>query len=523
MSALYFKCLRFLTGALPGEVIKTLSSFSALFLLLSSYYMVKPLRNSQFLKAFHADWLPFFFLFTAGVSIVVTKIFSAYYGKVKIFPLIVSTYCVMMLCKVLFHFYLPVGGKFAVVLFYIWASVYFLLAIAVLWGCINYIFSSAEGERCYGFIAIGGMLGGIMGSFVSGQFSKGVLNNFALLFSAAVMASVLVFVYLAMRYNRTPPPQNKGALPSEKKPKAGLFSDFGDLWGHRYVRSIAVMMYSIAAFNTVLEFQSQKLIDRQVAQQVYLTVFQGLNAALNTGTAEADRQQSESDESVNPVGFDFVFGLKSADENTHAELWAQFVRAQGLSFSPEKLMQKYQNFTEQKERDIRALFSNIFFYQGILGVSLLFFVSRFIFRRLGVRFAIMILPSFYLIVIVSLFFPLSVLTLEVFLVVGYGLNYSLNRATKELLYTRTSGSTIFRLKPLIDGPVRRLGDVTMAIFKLALTVVFVKMLGGPDVRADQIFFATSLLILGFWIYSVWYVGGQYDKQKANEQKESPQA
>jgi len=492
------------TGARKGEVAKTLASFMALFVLLSSYYMVKPLRSSQFLKDFNADWLPFFFLFTAILSLVVTKIFSLFYQRVKIFQLIPYTYLVMMACKVLFFFYLPHGGRLATVFFYLWASVYFLLATSLLWGCINYLFSSAEGERCYGFIAIGAMLGGIAGSQVSMVFSQGSLKDYALLISALTMGSVLLFLFLAVKYNQ-------GALQARQQrekqtpAKSGFFADFRELWGNRYVRAIAVIVYAIAAFNTVLEFQSQKIIDEQMAQQEYLVSFAELNQTLNQASAQPA-------DSLNQTGFQFVFALKNLDPAARQQQAETFLSDQGLP-AAETFLAQYEAYRDQLEGRTRKIFAKISFYQGILGISLLFFASRFLFKYVGLRFTSLILPCFYLVVMLALFFPVNLLMIEIFLVVGYGLNYSLNRAVKELLYTKTSTSTLFQLKPLIDGPIRRLGDVTMAIFKLALTVLFVHVLQSASLRADQIFVATSLFILAFWLYAVWYVGGRYDALK----------
>ncbi|PIQ28179.1 hypothetical protein COW36_04925 [bacterium (Candidatus Blackallbacteria) CG17_big_fil_post_rev_8_21_14_2_50_48_46] len=490
------------TGARKNERLKTIASFLAMFLLLLSYYMVKPLRNSQFLKEFNTDYLPFFFLFTAFVSVIVTKIFNSFYNKIEVFRLVAYSFFVMMACKLCFHFYLPVGGKTAIVLFYIFASVYFLLATAVLWGCINYIFTSEEGERCYSFIAIGSMIGGLVGSEISAVFSRGTLRSYALVFSALVMGSVLLFLLLAVKSNRSPL-RKKTERKNKSEPQAGFFSDFQEIWANRYVRSLAVMMYAIAAFNTVLEFQSQKLIDQHMATQAYQQNFQFLEKAL----MQSGKQVSKE------TGFEFVFGLKDQPEAQRPALISAFVQSHDLNLKPDLLFKTYLSYQDKLEAQTREVFSKIYLFQNILGIALLFFVSRWLFQRMGVRFTVMILPSFYTVVILALFFPINLLMIESFLVIGYGLNYSLNRATRELLFTKTSDSTIFRLKPMIDGPVRRLGDVTMALLKLALTVFFVQFLHLPSVRADQIFFVTSLAILGFWIYSVWYVGGRYDQLK----------
>lgn len=64
------RMLTWMTGAQGPEIKKTVYSFWALFFLLFSYYLIKPLRTSQFLKEFSPDILPLFFLIIAGGLLV---------------------------------------------------------------------------------------------------------------------------------------------------------------------------------------------------------------------------------------------------------------------------------------------------------------------------------------------------------------------------------------------------------------------------------------------------------------------
>jgi len=176
-------------------------------------------------------------------------------------------------------------------------------------------------------------------------------------------------------------------------------------------------------------------------------------------------------------------------------------------------------YTDQKETDMRDFFSRTYTYQGILGAFLLLVISRLLFRHVGLRFSTLILPVFSLLVGLALFFPLEIMVLQVLMVVGGSLNYSLNNATKELLYTVTSEDARFKLKPLIEGPVMRFGDVSASLIKLVLGFVLVNLLKSPTHYADWLSLVLALGVVAFWMVTISYTGGHYDQLKRKKSSE----
>ena len=83
--------IELVTGARRGEAVRTIACFLALFLLLTSYYLIKPLRNSYFNREFAPESLPFYFLFIPACSLLVTRIFNFFYTRIPKFRLIFLT------------------------------------------------------------------------------------------------------------------------------------------------------------------------------------------------------------------------------------------------------------------------------------------------------------------------------------------------------------------------------------------------------------------------------------------------
>lgn len=502
--------IEWITGARRGEIAKTVYSFLGVFFLLLSYYLVKPLRNSQFLNSFDPSVLPFFYLIVPVISLAVTKVFNYCCDFIPKYRLFVLTYLLLMACKLVFWVYLPVGGKAAMVIFYFWASVYFLLAVALIWSCINTIFSPTQGERSFGFVALGGTIGNILGAEVSSWIARSAFKDQALLISSLAMGAALGLLLLAIRTSEKQPrptsqsePQDLSATQkaqdnpelSEKVSSKGL-EDLKEVWRNRYVRGIAIMVFALALFNTLMDFQSQKIIDSTYSQKTYASQFQWLKVPPAAGLALVDQ-------------------LRQINGKEQAAVIATFLQThkQASSLAPQ-LAQAFQAYTQQKEAEVRDFFSRTYKYHGILGAFLLLVISRPLFRYLGLRFSSLILPVFFLLAGVAFLFPLDLMLLQIVLVVGGALNYSLNNASKELLYTVTSEDIRFKLKPLIEGPIMRLGDVSASILKIVLGFLVVTLLKSPAHYVDWIALGLAMAVVAYWLFAIGYTGRKYDTTKS---------
>ncbi|MGV3522812.1 MAG: hypothetical protein ACO1RX_01230 [Candidatus Sericytochromatia bacterium] len=497
-----FTSLDLLTGARPGERLRSWSCFGALLLLLTSYYLVKPLRSSYYLQEFDPIWLRYFFLAIPVISLSVTRLFHFFYQRLPRFRLILWTYGAMIACKLAFFVLLPYGGKPVTLVFYYWATVYFLLAISVLWGCISSVFSSEAGERTFGFIAFGGMGGALLGSWLSDVLARSPLKAWPLPLAALLMGGVLGFLALALR--QTPAFDQDAPARGRKLRTGGHFGrDFAALAQHRYVRALAVMVFALAFMNTVVEFRSQKVIDRQLARQSYLVHFAPLNRQLCAA--------ENCDQGLHPEAFALVQGLRLealAEREGKVQTW--LAAHPELPYRAQELMSLYRRYQSDFESQTRAYFSRINFWINFCGVLLLLGAVRFLLRYLGVQLILSALPLLFLAVGVLLFREIELALMGLVLIATGTLNYSLDKTGRELLYTQADHEARFRFKPLIDGPVMRLGDVSVAL----LSILWLDVLKLSEQRADLLSLGAGLLVTLAWLWAVWQVGRLYQARRA---------
>lgn len=171
--------------------------------------------------------------------------FRSFYRRITTARLLALTFAVICLGKLLFYFWLSSGGKTASMAFFLFASVYFLLALAVTWGRINDIFSARQSERCFGFVATGATLGSIVGSEMASLLAA--TGPLSLLVSVAFMIPSLALLLAA--HPTAPHPS-----PSHEETSPGLLSELRELQAHRYLRGIAIMVVGLAVYSTGIDF-----------------------------------------------------------------------------------------------------------------------------------------------------------------------------------------------------------------------------------------------------------------------------
>ena len=71
--------------------------------------------------------------------------------------------------------------------FFIWVSVFNLFAVAVFWGFMTDLFTTEQGKRLFGFIAVGGSLGGILGPIITASLVHYVSTGVFLLICAGML------------------------------------------------------------------------------------------------------------------------------------------------------------------------------------------------------------------------------------------------------------------------------------------------------------------------------------------------
>src|SRR5271154_1188 len=162
-----YRLLRRVIAVEPAEAQVVLWCWLYIFAVLSSYYIMRPIRDAMGVAGGvnNLQWL-----FT-GTLIGMLALNLPFSYLVKTFPrekFIAISYrffsANILLFAVALYAATPEQTIWIGRIFFIWTSVFNLFVISIFWQMIVDVFTSEQGKRLFGFIAAGATLGAISGS-----------------------------------------------------------------------------------------------------------------------------------------------------------------------------------------------------------------------------------------------------------------------------------------------------------------------------------------------------------------------
>ncbi|HTB41233.1 MAG TPA: MFS transporter, partial [Reyranella sp.] len=160
-----FRLLQRIVDVRPEEVRAVGWCWLYIFAVLSSYYILRPIRD-QMGVAGGVNNLPWLFTGTLAGMVLLNLPFAYLVKKLPRSRFIPLTYRFFALNIILFAIALRVASPEQEVwvgrIFFIWASVYNLFVVSVFWQLNVDLFSPEQGKRLFGFIAAGATIGAIV-------------------------------------------------------------------------------------------------------------------------------------------------------------------------------------------------------------------------------------------------------------------------------------------------------------------------------------------------------------------------
>ncbi len=142
--------------------------------------------------------------------------------------------------------------------FYVWTSVFALFVVTVFWGFIVDLFSTEQGRRVFGFIAVGSSLGGIAGSFITASFAE-IVPPFVLLLISVIPLEAAA--WLAILLHRRSGLPTVATRREESEPVRGTaFSGMKVVFQSSYLSLILLFIVLMTFASTVLYYQQADLI-----------------------------------------------------------------------------------------------------------------------------------------------------------------------------------------------------------------------------------------------------------------------
>jgi AAA family ATP:ADP antiporter len=269
----------------PGELRVFLLSATTFFCVLSSYYVLRPIREAVGLEG-GVDNLFWFYLGTLTGTLLLSPLFAWLVSRYPRRVFVPLAYRFLLLNLALFWLlftFLPEGRRLGLIaVFFIWVSVFNVFIVSVFWALMADLFRSEQGKRLFGFIGVGGTLGGIVGAAITANLA-GLVGPINLFFVSMVLLEA------ACRAVRGLTRASKGAFavepaagsPPESGPEPAPAGPRAALQGitlvlrSSYLGGICLYIFLFTISSTFVYFTQARIVEASLADRVSRTEFFG--------------------------------------------------------------------------------------------------------------------------------------------------------------------------------------------------------------------------------------------------------
>lgn len=186
----------------PFPFAKVVLGFAYIFLVMTGYYILKPVRESFFLGEQGYNRLPIAHLLVLAATFVSVIVYTRATRRLGPSKLVTATNLFFITCVVGFWIFLTqvdvstgwqaaLRSKMAWV-YYCWVSVFAVFAMTLFWSVTHSIFTAEEGSACYGVIGSGATIGAITGGFVTKTWANEIGTENLLLVAAGTLLPCLI-------------------------------------------------------------------------------------------------------------------------------------------------------------------------------------------------------------------------------------------------------------------------------------------------------------------------------------------
>jgi len=195
------RALRLFAEVRAGEGANVLILAVNVFLLLTAYSMLKPLRDGLILGEQGPEFTSYM---AAAMAFVLVPVIGGYGKLADRYPRrrLINVVTLFFAACCLVFFLAGAGGLRIGIAFYIWIGIFSVMILAQFWGFANDLYTNEEGERLFPIIQIGGAVGAIAGATIVKELILPFGLYVPMLFAGALLVASLLLTNWVDRRER---------------------------------------------------------------------------------------------------------------------------------------------------------------------------------------------------------------------------------------------------------------------------------------------------------------------------------
>ena len=268
-----------------GEAGLVVPGFAMFFLLFAGYFMLRPVRETMGIAG-GVDNLQWLFTATFLATLAAAPLFGALAARVERRRILYWVFG-FFACNLLAFaagFLVDPDNVWNARAFYVWISVFNLIAVSVAWSVLVDVVESSRARRLFALMAAGASLGGLVGPLAGGLLvarigHAGLLGLSALLLMASAFAASRVHAWRDA--HGVPVVGAARAAPRTQSLGGSAFAGATTVLRSPYLLGIAVFVMLLASVTTFLYFEQARLIEATFPDPTRQTqVFSAIDVAV---------------------------------------------------------------------------------------------------------------------------------------------------------------------------------------------------------------------------------------------------
>ncbi|MDP9253477.1 MAG: MFS transporter [Verrucomicrobiota bacterium] len=272
----------------PNELRALLLACVFNFIILGSYYVIRPIRD-DIAAAGSLESLSWMFTGTLVAMLIANTLFSTIVARMSRRRFIPIAYRFFIANLIIFYLLMrtltAAQNVWVGRAFYIWVSVFNLFVVTLFWAFMTDVFNSEQAKRLFAFISVGGSVGAIVGPLITASLVHKVgAANLILVTAAMLEIGPWCVKFFPTDFGRHR--EQSEELPDSEKPIGGsLWSGITHTLRSPYLLGICAFMLLHAITSTIVYFQQADVTHHQLQDRATRTAFFAqLDLSVNTLT-----------------------------------------------------------------------------------------------------------------------------------------------------------------------------------------------------------------------------------------------
>jgi len=243
-----------------NELLPALVSQLWIFLAMTAYYIIKPIRSQTLQEVIGVDNKPKALVATTLFVAVFAFVYGRITGAVERKKLILGTYLVFIGCVCGFAAVMQQPSVLTGYIFFVWVSTFSVMIVSQFWALAADVWTKEEGVRLFSFIGYGTVAGGFSGTYITKILPKLESWQF-LLISAGILGvcflcSIYILTFGAKKGDAPDDAKKPAEKADDKKPAVNALSM---VLSSPYLRLIAAMTLLLNLVNSNNEWIFDKM------------------------------------------------------------------------------------------------------------------------------------------------------------------------------------------------------------------------------------------------------------------------